>query len=289
MTEQAVLALVEIGIATRNRWADLRHTLERIAAFGLGGLRTLIFDDASDVPCPYDVSAICAGAELRRFTESAGYIVRRNQLAQAMTAKYYLSLDDDSFPLAGSLGAAVEFAESRPDLFCLSFPICNSWISETQAMPLATPPHPVRAFVGCAHMLRRDRFIEAGGYREELVHQSEEVEIAARVFMSGWQCYRFPGLRIYHTEASAGRSLQRMDYYGARNAVLWNDWYMPDSLVGVKQARGGVARLLSVARTRRLGHVKGLLAGLKEIRQYRAHRQRMPLEVYRRWLGLPTD
>ncbi|HEY9231471.1 MAG TPA: glycosyltransferase family 2 protein, partial [Blastocatellia bacterium] len=125
--------------------------------------------------------------------------------------------------------------------------------------------------------------------REELVHQSEEVEIAARLFMSGLKCYRFPGLRIYHTEARAGRSLQRMDYYGARNAVLWNDWYMPGSLLGVKQARGVVARLLSVAKTRRLGHLKGLLAGLQEIRQYRAHRRRMPLEVYRRWQSLPAD
>jgi Glycosyl transferase family 2 len=289
MTEQERLAQVAIGIATKNRWEDLRDTLERIAAFGLGGLPTLIFDDGSDAPCPYDVRAICAGAELQRFTESAGYIVRRNQLARAMTAKYYLSLDDDSFPLAGSLAAAVAFAESRDDLFCLSFPICNSWISEAQVMPLATPPHPVRAFVGCAHMLHRQRFIEAGGYREELLHQSEEVEIAARLFMSGLKCYRFPGLRIYHTEASAGRSLQRMDYYAARNAVLWNDWYMPGSLLGIKQARGVVARLLSVAKTRRLGHLKGLLAGLQEIRQYRAHRRRMPLDVYRRWQSLPAD
>ena len=158
----------------------------------------------------------CAGAELQRFTESAGYIVRRNQLARAMTTKYYLSLDDDSFPLAGSLVAAVAFAESRDDLFCLSFPICNSWISEAQVMPLTTPPHPVRAFVGCAHMLHRQRFIEAGGYREELVHQSEEVEIAARLFMSGLKCYRFPGLRIYHTEASAGRRLQWRIRHGVR-------------------------------------------------------------------------
>src|SRR5690349_24560348 len=99
----ANLALVEIGIATKNRWRDLRTTLERLAAFGLGRQRLLLFDDGSDASCPYDVQAICPGAELQRFNESTGYIVRRNQLARGMAAKYYLSLDDDSFPVSGSL------------------------------------------------------------------------------------------------------------------------------------------------------------------------------------------
>jgi GT2 family glycosyltransferase len=283
------LALVEIGIATRNRWEDLRDTLQRLAAFGWGEQHILIFDDGSDSACPYDVRAICPGAELRRFNESAGYIVRRNQLARAMTAKYYLSLDDDSFPLAGSLAAAVAFAESRDDLFCLSFPISTPEISEAQLPPMTTPPHRVRAFVGCAHLLRRAPFLEAGGYREELVHQSEEVEIAARIFISGLRCYRFHGLRFYHTAASAGRNWQRMDYYGARNAVLWNDWYMPSGLIAVKQSRGLIARVIQVLRTRRLGHIRGLCAGLKAIPEYRDYRRRMPLALYKQWKSLPAD
>lgn len=285
----SLLSLVEIGIATKNRWQDLRLTLEKIAAFGLGEQRILIFDDASDAPCPYDPKAICARAELRRFDESAGYIVRRNQLARAVTAKYYLSLDDDSFPLSGSPEAAVAFAESRDDLFCLSFPICNSWISEAQRPPLDTPPYKVQTFVGCGHLLYCERFLELGGYREELVHQGEEVEISARAFLRDLYCYQFPGLRVYHTEANAGRNWQRMDYYGARNTVLWNDWYMPSRLLGVKQSRGVVARMKLVLQTRRMGHLKGLVAGLKEIDKFRAHRQRMPLALYRKWQRMPAD
>ena len=72
MTGQANLARVEIGIATKNRWSDLRNTLEQITAFGLGELRILIFDDASDVPCPYEVSAICAGAKLEALQRIGG-------------------------------------------------------------------------------------------------------------------------------------------------------------------------------------------------------------------------
>src|SRR4030095_8083700 len=107
MTKACDLSVVQIGIATKNRWEDLRNTLSKIADFGLGGLRTLIHDDASDEPCPFDVSAVLRGAELRRFAESKGYIVRRNQLAREMKSKYNLSFDDDSFPVGGSLKAAI--------------------------------------------------------------------------------------------------------------------------------------------------------------------------------------
>src|SRR5690242_19857269 len=103
MTSVADPSMVQIGIATRNRWEDLEKTLSLISKFGLSGLRVLIFDDASDASCPYDVRSLCAGAEISRFSESKGYIVRRNQLALEMKSKYYLSFDDDSFPVGGSL------------------------------------------------------------------------------------------------------------------------------------------------------------------------------------------
>src|SRR5205823_2339792 len=132
-------------------------------------------------------------------------------------------------------------------------------------------------------MMRCDRFLELGGYREELVHQGEEVEFMARAFLRDLYCYQFPGLRIYHTEANAGRKWQRMDFYAARNAVLWNDWYMPSGLIAIKQLRGFVARMIQVAMTRRLGHIKGLIAGLQEIHQFHAYHRRMPLALYRKW------
>ena len=283
----SLLSLVEIGIATKNRWPDLHHTLEQITAFGLGQLRTLIFDDASDTPCPYDVRAICAGAELKRFDQSAGYIVRRNQLAQAMTAKYYLSLDDDSFPVSGSLAEAVEFAESCDDLLCLSFPIFNPAIGQHQVRSLQPTPYRVRSFIGCGHLLRRDRFLELGGYREELVHQGEEVEIAARAFQKGYHCYHFSGLQIHHTESDRGRSRWRVDYYSARNAVLWNDWYVPSSVKLLKQVRSLIGRIVVFVRLPRFAHIQGHVAGFKAIASYKDCRQPMPLHLYREWKRLP--
>jgi len=280
---------LQIGISTRNRWDDLRNTLLKLAEFESQASGILIFDDGSDSPCPYDVASICATAELKRFPESKGYIVRRNQLAQEMTSKYYLSLDDDSFPVAGSLESSMEFAESCKDLFCLSFPIYNPVTGEQQVASLQDKPYKVRSFVGCGHLLHRGQFLDLGGYREELVHQCEEVELSARAFQRGLYCYHYPGLQIHHTESRAGRNLHRMDFYGARNNVLWNDWFVPSRLKLIKQSRTLAARAALFLRTGRIGHAQGQIAGFKDALKYQTNRQPMSLTLYREWKRLPVQ
>lgn len=287
MTEAGEMPLVQIGIATRNRWDDLRNTLTKITDFGLEHVHTLILDDGSDDPCPFDVRSVLREAELERFSESKGYIVRRNQLARELTATYYLSLDDDSFPVAGSLELAIEFAESRKDLLCLSFPVYNTLTGRHQVKSIQSTPYLVRSFIGCGHLLRRDSFLELGGYREELVHMGEEGELAARAFQHGLYCYHFPDLQIHHTESNSGRSRHRMDYYGARNTVLWNDWYMPNALSLVKQGRTFASRVIQTVRSRRIGPINGEFAGLRDIASFRANRRRLSLNLYRAWQSLP--
>ena len=282
-------SLVQIGIATKNRWDDLRVTLEKIRDFGLGNLRLLIYDDCSDVPCPFDPRAICPGAELTRFDCSRGYITRRNEIAAAMSAKYYLSLDDDSFPFAGSLENAVAYAESLQDNFCLGFPIYTPLLDTHFDEPIDAKPYQVRSFVGCSHLLDRQRFLDLGGYREELVHQTEENEIAVRAFQQGFLCRRFPGFQITHMATNIGRSFYRMDFYGGRNRLLWNDWYLPPGRKVIKQAQTVASRLRDFAATRRPGYFRGGLAGLQDVRRYKAYRRPLSELQYEKWLRLPPS
>ncbi len=288
MTNSSDISLVTVGIATKNRWEDLKNTLSKITGFEPERLKVLIFDDASDTPCPFDVTSICPRAELKRFSESRGYIVRRNQLAREMDSKYYLSLDDDSFPVAGSLEAAVRFARTCEDLLCLSFPIYNPITGEHQVKSLRDEPYRVKTFIGCGHLLHRERFLELGGYCEELVHFWEETELAARGFQKGLHCYHFPGFMIHHLESNAGRNWHRMDFYGARNNVLWNDWFMPRGLRLVKQGRSFISRLLLAIATRRMGHLQGQIAGMIAVSRYKANRSPMPPELYEEWESLPS-
>ena len=243
--------LVSIGITTKNRWHDLENTLNKIQFFNLNKIAILIFDDGSDTPCSIDFSKYSLNIKNRRFEKSQGLITRRNQLAQEIKTKYYLSFDDDSFPVKGSLEKAVEFAESQENLLCLGFPIYNPVIQKYESKSLDSKPYQVRFFIGCGHLLHRENFLKIGGYRDELIHQGEEMDLAARGFQERLYCYHFPDFQIHHTASNQGRNFFRMDYYGSRNNVLWNDWYLPGNLKLVKQTRNLISRILLSLKVKR--------------------------------------
>lgn len=280
--------LVSIGITTKNRWQDLAITLQKIQLAGWAELPIFIFDDGSDQSCPLDLTQFPLQITMRRFETSQGLIARRNQLAQMMTTKYYLSLDDDSYPVSGSLQSAIEFADANEsELLCISFPIHNPVLGKPQNVSLQSEPYQVRSFIGCGHLLHIAHFLELGGYSEELTHQGEEMDIAARGFQKGFHCYHFPDLEIHHTASNAGRNWHRMDYYGARNNVLWNDWFMPPHLRGIKQIRTLASRSMLGLKTLRAGQFQGELAGFRAISRCKSKRMPMTAEAYRRWRSLP--
>jgi GT2 family glycosyltransferase len=280
--------LVSIGITTKNRWQDLKNTLGKVIKSDLVDLPIIIIDDGSDISCPFDVTTFpFKNFKIKRFDNSQGLIVRRNQIAQTIETKYYLSLDDDSYPVAGSLINAVEFAETCSDLFCLSFPIYNPVQNRYENSSSQQQPYQVRSFVGCGHLLHRERFLELGGYCQELIHQGEEMEIAARAFQAGLSCYHFPDFIIHHTASNEGRNWWRMDFYGSRNNVLWNDWFVPEELKLIKQIRTLISRVLLSFKVRRLSLLEGELAGFREIIRYKNYRQRMSLALFKQWQNLP--
>jgi GT2 family glycosyltransferase len=289
MTRPPLSDLVSIGITTRNRWQDLRVTLKRLAETGLGELPIHISDDGSDEPCPIPGSSIPLQLKLRRFSDSAGLIVRRNQLASDAKTKYLLSLDDDSYPISGSLEAAVQFAETDPDLLCVSFPIYNPNMGMHHTRSLTKEIYQVRSFTGCGHLMNLPHFWKVGGYREELVHQGEEIDLAARAFQEGFKCFHFPGFQIHHTASNRGRSWERMDYFGSRNNLLWNDWYVPRPIKFIQQTRTILAQTLLGLRVGRFALFKGQLDALLAIHQFRQFRRPFSMELYRLWKDLPVS
>jgi hypothetical protein len=279
--------LVTIGIVTRNRWQDLETTLGMLARAGLGELPIHVFDDGSDQPCPIPQARLPVHLRLRRFDRSAGCVVRRNQLASDVKTKYLLSLDDDSYPVSGSLQTAVRLAEAHRDLLCLAFPIYNPVLGMHQSCSLSSQTYQVRAFTGCGHLMNLLHFRKIGGYQEELFHQGEEIDLAARAFQHGFNCYHFPGFQIHHTVSNQGRSWYRMDYFGSRNNLLWNDWYVPACAKLVQQARTISVRTLLACRVRRLALIKGICAGFVATARFRSYRKPFSMELYNLWNQLP--
>jgi hypothetical protein len=263
-------------------------TLKKIIEAKLACLPIIIYDDASEKSCDFDWQKLSfKNLEFKQFTTSEGYIIRRNQIAQVIKTKYYLSLDDDSYPVFGSLKTAVEFAEITEDLLGLSFPIYNPTQNQYENKSTQQQPYQVKSFIGCGHLLHCQNFLNLGGYRAELIHQGEEVELAARAFQQNYYCYHFPDFLIHHTASNQGRNWQRMDFYGSRNNVLWNDWYVPEQLKIIKQIRTFFSRFWLMLKVRRLSLILGELAGFLNILKYKQYRQVMSMNIFKQWQNLP--
>lgn len=278
---------ITIGIGTKDRWPDLADAIPRTRALLGADVKILVIDDGSQTEPSAEVLAVLDGTDFRRDGKNTGYIRRRNELAAAIQTPFYLSLDDDSYPVAGDLAAAVRFALERPQIACLGFPVKNAE-GKDEVASARGEPYQARHFIGCAHLHRVEIFRKFGGYRAELVHQGEEVDFAARAFQEGFEVWHYPAVQVVHHYSIRGRNWFRMDFHGARNRWLWNDWYLPPGRRAGQQAKLVAARLVLAAKTRRRGHLVGLKAGWRDARKLRHLRVPMSEACFARWQALPV-
>jgi GT2 family glycosyltransferase len=113
-----------------------------------------------------------------------------------------------------------DFDHPRVGAVAIPFVNVNESPAVLQKAPQPDGIYAAYAFIGTAHALRRDLFLQLGGYREVLFHQSEEEDYCLRMLQAGYVTRAGNAEPIHHFE-SPRRSWQRMDYYGARNKVLY--------------------------------------------------------------------
>ena len=100
-----------------------------------------------------------------------------------LSSDYYLSLDDDSFPAAGDVDKAVQFLEAKPHTVGLAFSI----ILRDELLPGSVQtPAPVRYYIGCGHLLKRELFLRLGGYADNWIY-GEEPEFCLRALHKGYR------------------------------------------------------------------------------------------------------
>jgi GT2 family glycosyltransferase len=216
---------IGIGITTRNRWADLTETLSCLPS-ELGECEIIVIDDGSSAPAPPELLSRYPRVRFERSEQSLGYIVQRNRLAQKLTAPLYLSLDDDSYPESGDFSAAVAWLNGHPEVIALAFRVLEGKAVEPEGADL-TPPYPVRFYIGCAHLIRRDAFLRLDGYREELEHYCEEFEFAVRAWKDGSAVYAYPGVCVRHAGSLSGRNAERLNRLLTRNDLWIAAWHFP--------------------------------------------------------------
>jgi GT2 family glycosyltransferase len=212
-----------IGITTRNRPESLRRCVASLDHIAHLSPEVLVFDDASEVPV---ISTLAPQPRLRviRDERGPGNIVGRNRLMREASADAVLLLDDDAALLDGSgIERAMTILAEDDTVAAVAFAQANTdgrpWPESMQPGRGQTARY-VAAFIGFAHLLRRDVFLRLGGYRERFVFYGEEKDYCLRLLDNDRSVVYLPDALVIHAQDAAGRTPQRYLRYVTRNDCL---------------------------------------------------------------------
>lgn len=209
-----------VVITTRNRRELLVRPLHSALQQSVP-VEVLLVDDGSTDGTAEAVQRMFPEVRIIRHETSAGYIVRRNEAARLAQAPVIFSLDDDAHFSSPEVIAQTLALFEDPRVGAVAIPCKDVRRSLDFRQPSGEGGFRVTdAFIGTAHAVRRELFLQLGGYREHLVHQGEESDFCLRMLDAGFFVRLGTGDPIHHFE-SPKRDFRRMDYYGARNAVLF--------------------------------------------------------------------
>lgn len=270
---------VTIVVATRNRRHQLLRTLRRLHELP-GRPPVIVVDNASDDGSPDAV---------REHFERVGVIcldrnegaVARNIGARTATTPFVAFADDDSWWEPGALDRVVELFEEHPRLGLIAARVLvgedrrTDPISEVMAAsPLpetdGLPGRPVLGFLACAAVVRRDAFIEVGGFSRVVFFGGEETLLAWDLADRAWALRYVDDVIAHHDPVGQGREPDRRRALGRRNDVLVRWMRRPVRIAAAATAelvrdarhdpvarqalRGAVARLpAALGERRRLG------------------------------------
>ncbi len=270
-----------VAIVTKDRRGVLRQALESALAQH-GQVEVLVVDDGSRDGTAEMVREAFPTVRLERFATSAGLVVRRNFAMRVATAPIVISIDDDAVFSAPDVVAQTVRDFDHPRIAAVAVPYIDVGGSPPrtgcddilrQRAPDDTGRWVAATFRGTAYAMRRDAFLDLGGFRETIFHQGEEPDLSLRMLDAGWLVRLGRAAPIHHF-ASPDRSLRRMDVYGRRNEILLCFTRLPfpnDVVIAAGYALNGLR--LGWRLGRRGAMVRGILLGLRDSWRLRAERR----------------
>ncbi|MDH6223916.1 MULTISPECIES: glycosyltransferase [Streptomyces] len=205
---------VGVVIATRDRRDSLARTLRRLRA--LPERPTLVVvDNASRDGTLGMIARDHPEVRVVALAENQGATARTHGV-RALGTPYVAFSDDDSWWAPGALTTAVRHLEAHPRLGLLAArtlvgpngtedPV-NDVLAASPLGPAADlPGTQVLGFLGCAAVVRRTAYLDAGGYHRVLFFGAEETLLAYDLAARGWGVAYCPDVVAHHHPATAPR------------------------------------------------------------------------------------
>ena len=217
--------IYSILITTKNRLDKLQYTLSQ-CEFLLKRKDTefIICDDGSTDGTFDYIQSNFPSIELLRNNISKGLIYSRNRMLAFTTAKYAISLDDDShFPSNNPLKIIESYFKSHPKCSVQAFRIF--WGKEKPGnMDTSQKSHRVKGYVGCGHAWRMSAWNSIPDYPYWFIFYGEEEFASYQLLKNGWQVHYVPEILVHHRVEVSSRKSQK-DYGTRLRRSLRSGWY----------------------------------------------------------------
>jgi GT2 family glycosyltransferase len=216
--------------------------------------------------------------------------VGRNVGVGGLSTPYVAFCDDDTWWEPGSLRTAADVLEAHPRLAVVTARIVvepagveDPVVPELRDSPVRGAPWlpgpALGSFLAGASVLRREAFLEVGGFSERLWLGGEEELMAGDLAAAGWELCYLPALTVHH-QASRARDPHRRRRDGIRN-TLWTTWLR-------RPLRPALRRTVHLLRTLPRDRVtaRGLLAAVGGIPWVVRERRVLPPHAEARFAAL---
>lgn len=191
----------------------------------------VVVDDAANDDVSRMIRDEFSGVRYFRLGRAKGPAFQRNRGIELATAEIVFPVDDDSLFVSPHTVAQTLSEFEHPRIGAVGIPYVN--INQDprvlQVAPRDGAIHVTHSFVGAAHAVRRDVFLQVGGYREHFFYMGEETDLCLRLLSAGYVTRLGNADPIHHVE-SPRRNMRRASFSGRRNDIrfAWHNVPLPE-------------------------------------------------------------
>lgn len=220
-----------IVLATHNRRDSLDRTLATLRALPERP-RIIVVDNASTDGTAPHVKRRHPDVRVKRLTYNAGAAARTEGVRLAQT-RYVAFCDDDCWWQPGAIARAVALLEAHGDVALINARVlvrddhvdeaCELMAASSVPKRSACPGNAIASFMAGASVVRRDAYLEAGGYDARYHIGAEESLLAVDLLAQGWELIYADDVVVQHDPHTGGRAPDRRRRLVMRNR-LWTAW-----------------------------------------------------------------
>jgi GT2 family glycosyltransferase len=212
---------VSFVISTFNRREVLLRTLSELQQCGLDAARfeILVVDNASHDDTAKAIAEHFPQVRAFELMQNRGSCAKNIAIGHAL-GQFIVFLDDDSYPMPGSMTRMLEHFAMDPDLGAAVFTVTlPDGSRECSAYP--------DVFIGCGTAFRREALDQVGLLPEDFFMQAEEYDLSLRLLQAGWEIRTFDDLHVSHLKTPNARRSWRTMRLDVRNNFIVATRYFP--------------------------------------------------------------